>query len=138
MFRFPEWIWNNSDLTPNGEKFQEIMELSSYPVKMDAKLHFKVYLLPLEVFSMIDELPQSVAKDEALKLAEDDFEGTLSTDIESLKESWKNIQKVEIRVGQERYRPYLNDVLLAKPVSNCYRHKSKIKIAVLACSKICG
>lgn len=85
---------------------------------MDAKLHFKVFILPLEVFSLIDELPQSVAGDENLQLAQPEFDGTLSTDIQSLRESWKNIQKVEIRVGQERFRPYLNEVLLAKPVSN--------------------
>ena len=93
------------------------MALSSHPVPMDAKLHFKVFILPVEVFSLIDDLPQTVAEQENLKLAELDYNGSLDTDIQKLKDSWANIKKVEIRVGQERYRPYLNDAFLAKPVS---------------------
>ena len=66
---------------------------------------------------MIDELEQSVAKTENLKLAEEGFQGSLSTEIQKLHDSWKAIQKVEVRVGQERYRPYINDIFVAKPVS---------------------
>lgn len=94
------------------------MNLADYPVKLDSRVRFRVFLFQKEDLQMIDELPESVAKSANLQLCEEEASGTLGVNVENLKKSWENIQKIEIRVGTERYRPYMNDLFLAKPVSN--------------------
>ena len=98
------------------------MNLAEHPVKLDSRIRFRVHLFPGEVLSLIDQLPSSVAKTANLKLYQEDAAGTLGINAENLKRSWENIQKIEIRVGTERYRPYMNDIFVAKPVriSNFY------------------
>ena len=117
-FRIPEWIWNHSELSPDGEKFADLMELAPYPVKMDTRLKFRVHIITGEVLKQIDQLPNSTAKSANLQMFEENASGTLGVDIDALKTYWANIQKIEITVGNERFRPYMNDLFLAKPVSN--------------------
>ena len=125
LFRLPEWIWNNSELSPDGEKFADIMDLAPYPVKMDSRLKFRVHIITGDVLEMIDQLPESAAKSASLQLFQNDAPGTLGVDIDAMKAYWENIKKIEITVGNERFRPYMNDHFLAKPVSyNCSGTKS--------------
>ena len=103
------------------------MNLAEHPVKLDSRIRFRVHLFPGEVLEMIDGLPTSVAKSANLKLYEENASGSFGLDIEGLKRSWENIQKIEIRVGTERFRPYMNDLFLAKPVRKFYNCKIKYK-----------
>ena len=125
FFRIPTWIWNDSELSPNGEKLVDVLNQADYPVKFDSRLRFRVYLLPGEVLKLIDELPSSVAKSANIKLFEEGATGTLGVNIDNLKKSWENIQKIEIRVGTERYRPYMHDTFMANPVSGIIKIKNK-------------
>ena len=93
------------------------MNLAEHPVKLDSRVRFRVHLFPGEVLKLIDQLPNSVAKENNLQLFEEEAAGSLGMDIENLKKSWENIQKAEIRVGAERHRPYMHDKILARPVS---------------------
>ena len=93
------------------------MNLAEFPVKMDTKLKFRVHLIEGEILKLIDQLPNSTAKLENIQLYEENAVGTLGVDAKSMIESWENIKKIEITVGHDRYRPYMNDIILARPVS---------------------
>lgn len=115
MLTLPQWIWNNSELSPDGEKFADVMALAEYPLSMNSRIKFRVHLFPKEIFQMIDGLPNSVSKSANLQLFEEEANGTLGVKLEDMKKSWENIRKAEIRVALERFRPYMNEILLAKP-----------------------
>ena len=104
------------------------MNQADYPVKFDSRLRFRIYLIPGEVLKLIDELPTSVAKSANIKLFEEGASGTLGVNIDNMRKSWENIQKIEIRVGTERYRPYMHDVFLANPVSHVNKAENLIII----------
>ena len=116
-FRLPEWIWDFSELSPDGEKFADIMELATHPVRMDSRLKFRVHIITGETLHLIDQLSDSAAKTANLQLYQEDAPGSLGVDVAAMKTYWENIQKVEITIGNERFRPYMNDQFLAKPVS---------------------
>ena len=113
------------------------MNLAEYPVKMDSRVKFRVHLIIGEVLGLIDQLENSTAKSENLKLYEENASGTLGVDIEAMKKYWENIQKIEIPVGHNRYRPYMNDLFLAKPVSYKYENEKIIMKTNLDHSTIC-
>ena len=121
----PTWLANHSELAPDGEKLTDILNLAEYPVKMDTRLHFKVVILSKEVFELVDSLNVSVAKEAGVKLAQDFPSGSLNTDIQALMVSWENIQKIKISVGLDEYRPYMNDLMLAKPVAPKFAEDSE-------------
>ena len=100
------------------------MNLAEYPVRMDARVKFRVFLITGETLKLIDQLPNSVAKTENLQLFEENANGTLEVDVEAMQAYWENIQKIEITVGHDRYRPYMNDILWAQPVSKNIKYIS--------------
>ena len=112
----PSWILNHSELAPSGEKLINVFQLADYPLKMDARLQFKVIILTKQVLQLVDSLGNSVAAEENILLAQDSPRGSLNTDINALQASWINIQRIQVNVGLDTYRPYLNDLILAKPV----------------------
>ena len=114
------WEDGGMDFEPHNSHFlSQIQNHETFNMKLDEVVRFKVILLPKNLFQMMDEmndqfLPSKEANLRLFQRNEGQNENPLGCNLEAMKLCWSKIQKIQIQVGQQQYRPFQNDKILAK------------------------
>ena len=121
-FRIPLLAWEEDgmDFEPHNSHFlSQIQNHETFNMKLDQVVRFKVVLLPKNLFQKIDEMEDEFlpAREHNLRLfqrKEGQNQTPLGCNLEGLKMCWTKIKNVQITVGQQQYRPFENNKIIAK------------------------
>ena len=121
-FRLPEVAWDGDgmDFEPHNSHFlSQIQNHETFDLRLDEMVRFKVLLLPRNLFQMIDEMDDDQLASNQLNLRlfqrkESPNPSPLGCHLDGLKLCWTKIKNIQIQIGNQQYRPFENNKIVAK------------------------
>ena len=108
------------DFEPHNSHFLSQLESQeSIDIPLDQKVSFKVILLKKDLFQKLDGMddqfmPSKEANIRLFQRKDQPNATPLGCDLGNLKVSWSKIQKIEIKVGHQIYKPFANNKIVAR------------------------
>lgn len=120
--RLPLLAWEDEgmDFEPHASHFlSQIQNHETFNMTLDQVVRFKVLLLPKNLFQKIDEMEDDSlpVREQNLQLfqrKEGQNQSPLGCNLEAMNLCWEKIKKIQIQVGQQQYRPFENNKIMAK------------------------